>query len=52
MTTLETWYNNANQMVLTDRAFYNVTKDLLGAYFQCATTKINQMVFCEYHSFC
>ncbi|XP_048747032.2 uncharacterized protein LOC125659406 [Ostrea edulis] len=44
VTMLNAWFNNTNQM-FTERTVFNVTKELLGAYFQCATTKINQMVF-------
>ncbi|XP_048757969.2 uncharacterized protein LOC125668183 [Ostrea edulis] len=42
---LNAWYNNVDQMMTKEHAYFSVARELLEAHFQCATTKINQMVF-------
>ncbi|XP_048746520.2 uncharacterized protein LOC125659033 [Ostrea edulis] len=44
VTMLNAWYNNADQMT-KEQTFVNVVRELLDAHFQCATTRINQIVF-------
>ncbi|XP_048745322.1 uncharacterized protein LOC125658198 [Ostrea edulis] len=41
---LSAWYRS-DQMMFRERAFDNIAEELLNAHFQCATTKLNQIVF-------
>ncbi|XP_048760787.2 uncharacterized protein LOC125669955 isoform X3 [Ostrea edulis] len=45
VTMLNAWYNNADQMMTKEQTYFSVARELLDAHFQCATTRINQMVF-------
>ncbi|XP_048778047.2 uncharacterized protein LOC125681837 [Ostrea edulis] len=45
VTMLNAWYNDADQMMLKEQTFVNVAGELLDAHFQCATTRVNQIVF-------
>ncbi|XP_048747650.2 uncharacterized protein LOC125659899 [Ostrea edulis] len=45
VTMLNAWYNNADQMMTKEQTFVNVVRELLDAHFQCATSRINQIVF-------
>jgi hypothetical protein len=45
---LNSWYNDAEQMMLKEQVFFNVARELVGARSQCATSRINQVVSCEY----
>ncbi|XP_048776932.2 uncharacterized protein LOC125681063 [Ostrea edulis] len=45
VTMLNVWYNDADQMMLKEQSFVNVARELLDAHFQCATTRVNQIVF-------
>lgn len=44
------WYSTGFPNGASDRmkAFSNITTEILNSHFQCATMKINQMVFCKY----
>ncbi|XP_048747441.1 uncharacterized protein LOC125659715 isoform X2 [Ostrea edulis] len=41
---LSAWYRS-DQVMFRERAFGNIAGELLNAHFQCATTKLNQIVF-------
>ncbi|XP_048776501.2 uncharacterized protein LOC125680776 [Ostrea edulis] len=43
MTMLKSWYSV--DQTFKERTFFNVAREILNAHFQCATTKINQMVY-------
>ncbi|XP_048763855.1 uncharacterized protein LOC125671909 [Ostrea edulis] len=45
VTMLNAWYNDADQMMLKEQTFVNVARELLDAHFQCATTRVNQIIF-------
>jgi hypothetical protein len=45
---LNSWYNNADQMMLKEQTFFNVARELVGARAQCATTKFNQVISCKF----
>ncbi|XP_048734452.2 uncharacterized protein LOC125650309 isoform X2 [Ostrea edulis] len=42
---LNAWYSNDDQTMTKEQTFFNVARELLDAHFQCATTRINQIVF-------
>ncbi|XP_055998796.1 uncharacterized protein LOC125654501 isoform X2 [Ostrea edulis] len=42
---LNAWYDNADQMMTKEQTFFNVAREFFEAHFQCAATKINQIVF-------
>ncbi|XP_048778889.2 uncharacterized protein LOC125682391 [Ostrea edulis] len=42
---MNAWYVNDDQMMTKEDAFFNVAREILDAHFQCATTRINQIVF-------
>ncbi|XP_048763425.2 uncharacterized protein LOC125671640 [Ostrea edulis] len=45
VTMLNAWYNDADQMMLKEQTFVNVAGEFLNAHFQCATTRVNQIIF-------
>ncbi|XP_048778191.1 uncharacterized protein LOC125681943 [Ostrea edulis] len=42
---LSAWYDNNDEMMTKEQTFFNVARELLDAHFQCAATRINQIVF-------
>jgi hypothetical protein len=49
MEMVKAWYDKDNKVMLEEQTFYNVAKEILTGRLQCGTTKLNQMVFCEYY---
>lgn len=46
MTKLSAWYNT--EVTFRERGFGDIVEEIVKAHFQCAATKLNQMVFCMY----
>jgi hypothetical protein len=46
---MTTWYNRVDKTVVEEQTLYNVAKEILNGRLQCGTTKLNQIVFCEYN---
>jgi hypothetical protein len=49
MEMLKTWYSKDNKAMLEEQTFYKVAKEILNGRLQCGTTKLNQIIFCEYN---
>ena len=45
---LKAWYSKDSKAMLGEQTFYNVAEEILNGHLQCGTTKLNQIIFCEY----